>query len=123
LRNLKHEDAVNLLNNQKDQVELELLFVSPDEDMVMIKGSKSGSEIVNGASNSDVMNNSSTTVECQTDNSNRKHVTFEDSISLTDSNLDPPVDDPADEHPDTDLNQANGDPSGSDVPEHGSSNE
>ena len=91
--------------------------------MVMIKGSKSGSEIVNGASNSDVMNNSSTTVECQTDNSNRKHVTFEDSISLTDSNLDPPVDDPADEHPDTDLNQANGDPSGSDVPEDGSSNE
>ena len=33
LRNLRHEEAVELLNTQKEQVELELLFVSPSDDL------------------------------------------------------------------------------------------
>lgn len=70
-------------------MELELLFVSPDEDLNAIKEPKvlpTGGVATSG-----------TTVECQTENAKaEKHVTFEDSISLTDSNLDPPLDDPSD---------------------------
>jgi len=86
---------------------LELLFVSPDEDMEKIKNG-TGSDLMNeiglSTSGSDHVVNgtepevSSSTVEVQTES--RKHVTFEDSISLTDSNLDPPNDDPADPNPD-----------------------
>lgn len=87
LRNLKHEDAVQLLNDQKHQVELELLFVSPDDELNQIKESVSTTEELNGAKE----------IETQTEQKTEKHVHFEDSISLTDSTLDPPLDDTSDE--------------------------
>lgn len=87
LRNLKHEDAVQLLNDQKDQVELELLFVSPDDELNQIKESVSVTQELNGAKE----------IQTQTEQKTEKHVHFEDSISLTDSTLDPPLDDPSDE--------------------------
>ena len=67
------------------KVELELLFVSPDDELNQIK--ESVSEELNGAKE----------IQTQTEQKTEKHVHFEDSISLTDSTLDPPLDDPSDE--------------------------
>ena len=72
------------------KVELELLFVSPDDELNQIKESVSVTEELNGAKNE---------IQTQTEQKTEKHVHFEDSISLTDSTLDPPLDDPSDETP------------------------
>lgn len=69
------------------KVELELLFVSPDDELNQIKESVSVTEELNGAKE----------IQTQTEQKTEKHVHFEDSISLTDSTLDPPLDDPSDE--------------------------
>jgi hypothetical protein len=87
LRNLKHEDLHHSTLLCRIKVELELLFVSPDDELNQIKESVSTTEELNGAKE----------IETQTEQKTEKHVHFEDSISLTDSTLDPPLDDPSDE--------------------------
>ena len=59
--------------------------MSPDDELNQIK--ESVSEELNGAKE----------IQTQTEQKTEKHVHFEDSISLTDSTLDPPLDDPSDE--------------------------
>lgn len=97
LRNLRHEEAVELLNTQKEQVELELLFVSPAGDETVKVNGHSHPEPENGEEVEEEEEKVETaTTECQTDKV-EKHVTFEDAISLSDSNLDPPLEDPVDD--------------------------
>ena len=61
--------------------------MSPDDELNQIKESVSVTEELNGAKE----------IQTQTEQKTEKHVHFEDSISLTDSTLDPPLDDPSDE--------------------------
>ena len=63
--------------------------MSPDDELNQIKESVSVTEELNGAKE----------IQTQTEQKTEKHVHFEDSISLTDSTLDPPLDDPSDETP------------------------
>ena len=64
--------------------------MSPDDELNQIKESVSVTEeTLNGAKE----------IQTQTEQKTEKHVHFEDSISLTDSTLDPPLDDPSDETP------------------------
>ena len=60
--------------------------MSPDDELNQIKESVSVTEELNGAKE----------IQTQTEQKTEKHVHFEDSISLTDSTLDPPLDDPSD---------------------------
>merc|ERR1711935_125983 len=98
LRNLRHEEAVELLNTQKEQVELELLFVSPAGDEIGQSTPKMNGHYQEPEEEEEEEIETATT-ECQTDKV-EKHVTFEDAISLSDSNLDPPLEDPVDEDDD-----------------------
>ena len=65
----------------KNQVELELLFVSPSDDMPSTMPSTALNGIANSEAESEQQNGSveTTTTECQTDKV-EKHVTFEDAI-------------------------------------------
>ena len=75
--------------------------MSPDDELNQIKESVSVTEELNGAKE----------IQTQTEQKTEKHVHFEDSISLTDSTLDPPLDDPSDETPNQNEPKPNEPPS------------
>ena len=74
----RHEEAVELLNTQKEQVELELLFVSPAGDEIGQSTPKMNGHYQEPEEEEEEVVETATT-ECQTDKV-EKHVTFEDAI-------------------------------------------
>ena len=75
----RHEEAVELLNTQKEQVELELLFVSPAGDEIGQSTPKMNGHYQEPEEEEEEEEVETATTECQTDKV-EKHVTFEDAI-------------------------------------------